>query len=184
MTHEGDYVVPDREGAGAVAAVVCDVGGVIIRFDTGVAQQIEETPATSGATTPSEALSSPTTRPWVPPFRPTDRQWPFPRTDDPSVPGGSPAEGLGARRAHQQRRRHKRRIPMPDENTASADLEQEMRNNASADGLDLLHQALRALAANCARTGGLCPRSKRPGSMPVDSKFTSRHRPRPSPPSP
>ncbi|MGW1496164.1 LysM peptidoglycan-binding domain-containing protein [Streptomyces sp. NPDC002402] len=60
---------------------------------------------------------------------------------------------LGARRAHQQRRRrHKRRIPMPAENTPSADLEQEMRNNASADGLDLLHQALRALAANCART--------------------------------
>ncbi|MFF9076044.1 LysM peptidoglycan-binding domain-containing protein [Streptomyces sp. NPDC014872] len=65
---------------------------------------------------------------------------------------------LGARRAHQQRRRrHKRRIPMPDENTASADLEQEMRNNASADGLDLLHQALRALAANCARTGRPLP---------------------------
>ncbi|WP_086881889.1 LysM peptidoglycan-binding domain-containing protein, partial [Streptomyces rhizosphaericus] len=65
---------------------------------------------------------------------------------------------LGTRRAHQQRRRHhKRRIPMPAENTANAALEQEMRNTASTDGLDLLHQALRALAANCTRTGRPLP---------------------------
>ncbi|MFJ8752225.1 LysM peptidoglycan-binding domain-containing protein [Streptomyces sp. NPDC102441] len=65
---------------------------------------------------------------------------------------------LGARRAHQQRRRrHKRRIPMPAKNTPSANLEQEMRNASSADGLDLLHQALRTLAANCARTGRPLP---------------------------
>jgi nucleoid-associated protein YgaU/DNA-binding SARP family transcriptional activator len=65
---------------------------------------------------------------------------------------------LGARRAHQQRRRrHKRRIPMPAESTPSANLEQEMRNTSSADGLDLLHQALRTLAANCARTGRPLP---------------------------
>ncbi|ATM24679.1 putative large membrane protein (plasmid) [Streptomyces alboflavus] len=65
---------------------------------------------------------------------------------------------LGARRAHQQRRRrHKRRIPMPAKNSPSASLEQEMRNTSSADGLDLLHQALRTLAANCARTGRPLP---------------------------
>ncbi|MFE6412239.1 LysM peptidoglycan-binding domain-containing protein [Streptomyces sp. NPDC057837] len=65
---------------------------------------------------------------------------------------------LGARRAHQQRRRrHKRRIPMPEANTPSAELEQEMRANSSADGLDLLHQALRTLAANCARSGRPLP---------------------------
>ncbi|MGW1616474.1 LysM peptidoglycan-binding domain-containing protein [Streptomyces sp. NPDC002285] len=65
---------------------------------------------------------------------------------------------LAARRAHQQRRRrHKRRIPMPKATTRSAGLEQEMRNASSADGLGLLHQALRTLAANCARTGRPLP---------------------------
>ncbi|MEU2354472.1 LysM peptidoglycan-binding domain-containing protein [Streptomyces misionensis] len=65
---------------------------------------------------------------------------------------------LGARRAHQQRRRrHKRRIPMPEANTPSAELEQEMRANSSADGLDLLHHALRTLAANCARSARPLP---------------------------
>lgn len=65
---------------------------------------------------------------------------------------------LGARRAHQQRRRrHKRRIPMPEANTPSAEFEQEMRAHSSADGLDLLHQALRTLATNCARSGRPLP---------------------------
>ncbi|MFZ3491886.1 LysM peptidoglycan-binding domain-containing protein [Streptomyces sp. 5.8] len=65
---------------------------------------------------------------------------------------------IAARRAHQQRRRHhKRRIPMPTENTASADLEQEMRSTASTESLGLLHRALRAMAANCARAGRPLP---------------------------
>jgi DNA-binding SARP family transcriptional activator len=46
---------------------------------------------------------------------------------------------------------------MPEANTPSAELEQEMRANSSADGLDLLHQALRTLAANCARSGRPLP---------------------------
>ncbi|MFJ6438169.1 LysM peptidoglycan-binding domain-containing protein [Streptomyces sp. NPDC091416] len=65
---------------------------------------------------------------------------------------------LGARRAHQQRRRrHKRRIPLPEGHTPGADLEQEMRTHSSADGLELLHQALRTLAANCARSARALP---------------------------
>ncbi|MER5988670.1 LysM peptidoglycan-binding domain-containing protein [Streptomyces sp. NPDC001787] len=93
---------------------------------------------------------------------------PAPQDDGPSIAVTAAAvtslfaaavlAALGARRAHQQRRRrHKRRIPMPAQNTPSANLEQELRNTSFADGLDLLHQALRTLAANCARTGRPLP---------------------------
>ncbi|MEU5417785.1 LysM peptidoglycan-binding domain-containing protein [Streptomyces sp. NPDC020667] len=60
--------------------------------------------------------------------------------------------GLGTRRALQQRRRrHKRRIPMPDREGAVAQLETQLRAFSDEPSLALLDRALRTLAANCAQ---------------------------------
>ncbi|MFI1259157.1 LysM peptidoglycan-binding domain-containing protein [Streptomyces netropsis] len=60
--------------------------------------------------------------------------------------------GLGTRRALQQRRRrHKRRIPMPERDGAVAQLETQLRAASDEPSLALLDRALRSLAANCAQ---------------------------------
>jgi len=65
---------------------------------------------------------------------------------------------LGGRRALQQRRRRpRRRIPMPQQATATADLEKHLRAAADPEGLDLVDFALRTLAANCAKAGQPLP---------------------------
>ncbi|MEU2514520.1 LysM peptidoglycan-binding domain-containing protein [Streptomyces syringium] len=59
--------------------------------------------------------------------------------------------GLGARRALQQRRRrHKRRIPMPNPEGKIAQLETQLRAASDEPSIALLDRALRTLAANCA----------------------------------
>ncbi|MET9914550.1 hypothetical protein ABZZ74_49025 [Streptomyces sp. NPDC006476] len=47
---------------GALDTVVCDMGGVIIRFDTGVAQQIEDRHGLDTGSLPDAALKSPSGR--------------------------------------------------------------------------------------------------------------------------
>ncbi|MFI6112775.1 LysM peptidoglycan-binding domain-containing protein [Kitasatospora sp. NPDC051164] len=65
---------------------------------------------------------------------------------------------LGGRRALQQRRRRpRRRIPMPQQATATADLEKQLRVASDPEGLDLVDFALRTLAANCAKAGQPLP---------------------------
>ncbi|MER6117937.1 LysM peptidoglycan-binding domain-containing protein [Streptomyces sp. NPDC001743] len=65
---------------------------------------------------------------------------------------------LGGRRALQQRRRRpRRRIPMPQQATATADLEKQLRVASDPEGLDLVDVALRTLAANCAKAGQPLP---------------------------
>ncbi|MFE9424340.1 LysM peptidoglycan-binding domain-containing protein [Kitasatospora sp. NPDC006697] len=65
---------------------------------------------------------------------------------------------LGGRRALQQRRRRpRRRIPMPQQATATADLEKQLRAASDPEGLDLVDVALRTLAANCAKAGQPLP---------------------------
>ncbi|MGY3677341.1 LysM repeat protein/DNA-binding SARP family transcriptional activator [Streptomyces sp. TE33382] len=65
---------------------------------------------------------------------------------------------LGGRRALQQRRRRpRRRIPMPQQATATADLEKQLRVASDPEGLDLVDVALRSLAANCAKAGQPLP---------------------------
>ncbi|WP_153469910.1 LysM peptidoglycan-binding domain-containing protein [Streptomyces kaniharaensis] len=65
---------------------------------------------------------------------------------------------LGGRRALQQRRRRpRRRIPMPQQATATADLEKQLRAASDPEGLDLVDFALRTLAANCAKAGQPLP---------------------------
>ncbi|MEV4506696.1 LysM peptidoglycan-binding domain-containing protein [Streptomyces klenkii] len=60
--------------------------------------------------------------------------------------------GLGTRRALQQRRRRpKRRIPMPERNSAVAQLETQLRAVSDEPSLALLDRALRSLAANCSQ---------------------------------
>ncbi|MFC5148939.1 LysM peptidoglycan-binding domain-containing protein [Streptomyces aureoversilis] len=60
--------------------------------------------------------------------------------------------GLGTRRALQQRRRrHKRRIPMPERNGAVDQLETQLRAVSDEPSLALLDRALRTLAANCSQ---------------------------------
>ncbi|MHC3392401.1 LysM peptidoglycan-binding domain-containing protein [Streptomyces lavendulocolor] len=65
---------------------------------------------------------------------------------------------LGGRRALQQRRRRpRRRIPMPQQATATADLEKQLRAASDPEGLDLVDVALRTLAASCAKAGQPLP---------------------------
>ncbi|MGW4890719.1 LysM peptidoglycan-binding domain-containing protein [Kitasatospora sp. NPDC004240] len=65
---------------------------------------------------------------------------------------------VGGRRAIQRRRRRfKRRIPMPVADSASADLEKQLRITADVSSLSLIDHALRTLAATCARTGQALP---------------------------
>ncbi|MCX5215702.1 LysM peptidoglycan-binding domain-containing protein [Kitasatospora sp. NBC_00240] len=65
---------------------------------------------------------------------------------------------VGGRRAIQRRRRRfKRRIPMPVPESASADLERQLRITADVSSLSLIDHALRTLAANCASTGQALP---------------------------
>lgn len=54
-------IAPEAE-LGALDTVVCDMGGVIIRFDTGVAQQIEDRHGLDSGSLLDAALKSPSGR--------------------------------------------------------------------------------------------------------------------------
>ena len=63
---------------------------------------------------------------------------------------------IGARRAHQQRRRpHRARLPMPEPATAHA--EQQLRAAADPLSVDIVDAALRGLARSCATSGQPLP---------------------------